>query len=237
MRGRHTDAAAYGLGVLDEPAEFEAHLRGCARCRELLEGFRPVTEALGRADRLGYLSPEDGGPGGRPGSRSPEDGGPGGRPGSPSPEDGGPGGRPGSPSPEDGGPGGRPGSPSPEDGGRPAPAGEPTGFGYPVPTRPGGESDSTTRDGRPAPGGAAYPPPAEESAQERKSGGFGRRRGAAAGPLLLLVLGVAVTAPRAVGPAVGKIRFASAASIVSPAQVVAGTGRELRDLPWPAGFQ
>jgi hypothetical protein len=189
MRARHTDAAAYGLGVLDDPAEFEAHLRGCARCRGLVDGFRPVTEALGQADRLGYLSPEDGG------------------------------------------------RPAPAGVGYPPPGA--TRSGHPLPgrpVRPGG--DSPARADHPAPGGeSAYPPPAGESVRDRKPGGFGRRRGAAAGPLLLLALGVAVTAPRAVGPAAGKIRFASAASIVSPAQVVAGTGRELRDLPWPTGFQ
>lgn len=193
MRGRHTDAAAYGLGVLDDPAEFETHLRGCARCRGLVDGFRPVAEALGQANRLGYLLPEDGGRGGRPlGGGDP-----------------------------------LPGRPWPGGDG-PAPADRPV--------RPGG--DSPAHADEPAPGGEpGYPPPAGESVQDRKPGGFGRRRGAAAGPLLLLALGVAVTAPRAVGPAAGKIRFASAASIVSPAQVVAGTGRELRDLPWPTGFQ
>ncbi|MBE1498472.1 hypothetical protein H4696_005572 [Amycolatopsis lexingtonensis] len=106
MRGKHRDAAAHGLGVLDNPAEFETHLRGCARCRVLVAGFRSVGEALAEADRLGYLP-----------------------------------------------------------------------RGYPLPD-----------------GGAD-------------------------------------------GPAGGKDRFASAASIVSPARVEAGSGRAPRDLPWSAGFQ
>ncbi|WP_439376918.1 hypothetical protein [Amycolatopsis lexingtonensis] len=117
MRGKHRDAAAHGLGVLDDPAEFETHLRGCARCRVLVAGFRAVGEALAEADRLGFLP--------RGGSR----------------------------------PGGS------------------AGPGYPLPD-----------------GGA-------------------------------------------VGPAGGKDRFASAASIVSPARVEAGSGRAPRDLPWSAGFQ
>ncbi|WP_290058089.1 hypothetical protein [Amycolatopsis solani] len=109
MTGKHRDAAAHGLGVLDDPAEFETHLRGCARCRVLVAEFRSVGEALAEADRLGYL-----------------------------------------------------------------PRG---GSGYPLPD-----------------GGAA-------------------------------------------GPAEEKDRFASAASIVSPARVVARSGRAPRDLPWSAGFQ
>ncbi|WP_103353301.1 zf-HC2 domain-containing protein [Amycolatopsis sp. CA-128772] len=60
MRGRHGDAAAYGLGVLDDPEEFEAHLRGCARCRGRVAGFTPVAGALAEAARLGYLPPGDG---------------------------------------------------------------------------------------------------------------------------------------------------------------------------------
>ncbi|WP_033263387.1 hypothetical protein [Amycolatopsis vancoresmycina] len=125
MRGRHADAAAYGLGVLDDPEEFEAHLLGCARCRGRVAGFGPVAGALAEAARLGYLPPGDG------------------------------------------------------------------------------------------------------AARRRK----------VAGPLLLLALGVAVTACCVARPATGKIRFASAASIVSPGQVVAGAGCAPRSLPWPAGFQ
>jgi hypothetical protein len=55
--------------------------------------------------------------------------------------------------------------------------------------------------------------------------------------VLLLGLGVAVTVGCAARPATARTWFASAASIVSPAQVVAGTGHDLRDLPWSAGFQ
>ncbi|GHG35289.1 MULTISPECIES: hypothetical protein [Amycolatopsis] len=155
MSGRKGEAAAYGLGVHDDPEEFEAHLRGCARCRGRVAGFTPVAGALAEAVRLGYLPPGDG------------------------------------------------------------------------------------------------------AARRRKSAGAAALRGPAAGPLLLLALGVAATTlagvrvaePPARGeaadamafcghrPAVGKIRFATAASIVSPGQVVAGTGSGPRSLPWSAGFQ
>ena len=135
MRGRQGDAAAYGLGVHDDPEEFEAHLLGCPRCRSRVAGFTPVAGALAEAVRLGYL------------------------------------------------------------------------------------------------------PPGEGAARRRNSSGVAGRRGMGAGPLLLLALGVAATALCAARPATGKIRFASAASIVSPGQVVAGTGRGPRSLPWSAGFQ
>ncbi|MEU4249251.1 hypothetical protein AB0F15_17750 [Amycolatopsis sp. NPDC026612] len=134
-RGRHGDAAAYGLGVHDDPEEFEAHLLGCARCRGRVAGFTPVAGALAEAVRLGYLPPGDG------------------------------------------------------------------------------------------------------AAGDRKSAGSGARLGPVAGPLLLVALSVAVTAICAARPVVGKIRFAAAASIVSPGQVGAGTGRAPRCLPWPAGFE
>jgi hypothetical protein len=135
MRGRRGDAAAYELGVHDDPEEFETHLLGCARCRGRVAGFTPVAGALAEAVRLGYLPPGNGAAGRR----------------------------------------------------------KPTEAGVP--------------------------------------------RGPVAGPLLLLALGVAATALCAVRPAAGKIRFASPASIVSPGQVVARTGRTPRCLPWPAGFQ
>jgi len=124
MRGRHADAAAYRLGVLDDPEEFEEHLFGCARCRALVTGFGPVAGALAEAVRLGRLP--RGGPSGR------------------------------------------------------------------------------------------YRPPGDGAAGKP----YARRRGSVAGPLLLLVLGLAVTALGATRPAPGKIRFASAAYIVSPALVV-----------------
>lgn len=135
MRGRRGDAAAYGLGVHDDPEGFEAHLLGCARCQGRVSGFTPVAGALAEAVRLGYLPPGDG------------------------------------------------------------------------------------------------------AARRRKSAGAAALRGPAAGPLLLLALGVATMALCAARPATGKIRFASTASIVSPGQVVAGTGRGPRCLPWSAGFQ
>src|SRR5437867_8501887 len=59
QKGKHRDAAAYGLGVLDNSGQFEEHLRGCARCRRLVAEFTPVSDALGRAVRLGYLPPGD----------------------------------------------------------------------------------------------------------------------------------------------------------------------------------
>jgi hypothetical protein len=135
MRERKGDAAAYGLGVHDDPEEFEAHLLGCARCRTRVAGFTPVAGALAEAVRLGYLPPGDG------------------------------------------------------------------------------------------------------AARRRKSAGAAALRGPAAGPLLLLALGAAAMALCAARQAPGTIRFASAASIVSPGQVVAGTGRAPRCLPWSAGFQ
>lgn len=155
MRAEHRAAAAYELGVLDDAEEFETHLRGCPRCRDLLTELHPVAEALEAAVRLGYLA----GPGG------------------------------------------------------PAPA----------------------RD-RPADRGG-YPPPSDGAARGPKPGGVSGRRGMATGALVLLALGVAVTAARAARPATARAWFATAASIVSPAQVVAGTGRDLRDPPWRAGFQ
>jgi hypothetical protein len=160
MRGwhpTHRDAAAYGLGVLDDPGAFEAHLSGCAHCRVLVAEFRSVTGALEQANRLGHL----------PRGRTPD---------------------------------------REEEAGFPGPA-------------------------------ESYPPPGEGAARRRKSCAVRDRRGSAAGPLLLLVLGVAVTALSAGRPATARIRFASTASIVSPAQVVAGTGAKLRDLPWRAGFE
>lgn len=135
MREWKGDAAAYGLGVHDDPESFEAHLLGCARCQARVAGFTPVAGALAEAVRLGYLPPDDG------------------------------------------------------------------------------------------------------AARRRKPAGPAALRGPMAGPLLLLALGVAAMALCAHRPAVGKIRFATAASIVSPGQVVAGTGRGPRSLPWSAGFQ
>lgn len=167
MKGKHREAAAYELGVLDDAEEFETHLRGCPRCRELLEGFHPVSEALEAAARLGYL----------PGSGSP---------------------------------------------------GGPAGAGDPAPAGSARERTGADR---------GYPPPGDGAAPGPKPGGFSGRRGMVTGALVLLALGAAVTAARAARPATARTWFASAASIVSPAQVVAGTGGDLRDLPWSAGFQ
>lgn len=58
-KGQHRDAAAYGLGVLHNSGQFERHLAGCARCRRIVADFTPVTGALERAVRLGYLPPGD----------------------------------------------------------------------------------------------------------------------------------------------------------------------------------
>jgi len=57
-RVKHTDAAAYVLGVLDrtEAHAFERHLRGCVRCGRQVAEFTSVEDALARAD-LRYLSP------------------------------------------------------------------------------------------------------------------------------------------------------------------------------------
>jgi len=65
MRGRHADAAAYGLGVLDDPEAFERHLLRCARCRARVTGFGPVAGALAEAVRLGWVS-RTGSPGSYP---------------------------------------------------------------------------------------------------------------------------------------------------------------------------
>ncbi|WP_284747517.1 zf-HC2 domain-containing protein [Amycolatopsis sp. RTGN1] len=198
MRSEHRDAAAYELGVLDDAEEFESHLAGCPRCRDLLTGFHPVSAALAEAARLGYL-PVGGSPGGGP----PPSGGP-----------------PGS--------GGSAGAGSPDS---PA-SGGPAAFG-------------ASSAGSPAPGGSArqrsgaagpdYPPPSVGAARRRKPCVLTGRWGPAV--VLLLALGVAVTVGCAARPATARTWFASAASIVSPAQVVAGTGHDLRDLPWSAGFQ
>jgi len=55
---KHTDVAAYVLGVLDrtEAHAFEKHLKGCARCGRQVAEFASVEDALARAD-LRYLSP------------------------------------------------------------------------------------------------------------------------------------------------------------------------------------
>ncbi|WP_372672161.1 anti-sigma factor family protein [Amycolatopsis kentuckyensis] len=220
MRAEHRTAAAYELGVLDDAEEFETHLRGCPRCRELLAELHPVTEALDAAVRLGYL-PNSGGPaGGFPA--------PGEVPAS------------GAGLPASGGssagevPASGPGLPA--SGG--SSAGEVPTSGPGLPASGGSSADSD-----PASGGAVpqpdtgYPAPSGGAARGRKPGVFSRRRGMAAGALLLLALGATSTVARAARPATARAWFATAASIVSPAQVVAGTGRDLRDPPWRAGFQ
>jgi hypothetical protein len=83
-------------------------------------------------------------------------------------------------------------------------------------------------------GGPGYPPPGDGATRRRKPCGL---TGRGTGALLLLVVGAAVTIGCAARPATARTWFASAASIVSPAQVVTGTGHDLRDLPWSAGFQ
>jgi hypothetical protein len=64
-KGKHHDVAAYALGVLADPAGFEGHLSGCARCRRELVSFGEVNGALAQAVRLGYLQPGDGAAQGR----------------------------------------------------------------------------------------------------------------------------------------------------------------------------
>ncbi|WP_409496149.1 zf-HC2 domain-containing protein [Amycolatopsis sp. cmx-11-12] len=58
---KHTDVAAYVLGVLDrtEACAFEEHLKGCGRCGRRVAEFAPVEVALARADPR-YLSPGGG---------------------------------------------------------------------------------------------------------------------------------------------------------------------------------
>ncbi|WP_410653495.1 zf-HC2 domain-containing protein [Amycolatopsis sp. cmx-4-54] len=55
---KHTDVAAYVLGVLDqaEAHAFETHLKGCVRCGRQVAEFASVEDALAKAD-LRYLSP------------------------------------------------------------------------------------------------------------------------------------------------------------------------------------
>lgn len=55
---KHTDVAAYVLGVLDqtEAYAFKEHLKGCGRCGRKVAEFSSVEDALARAD-LRYLSP------------------------------------------------------------------------------------------------------------------------------------------------------------------------------------
>lgn len=69
-KAKHTDVAAYVLGVLDqaEADAFERHLRGCVRCGRQVAEFTSVKGALAKAD-LRYLSPE-GGAAARPDGRS-----------------------------------------------------------------------------------------------------------------------------------------------------------------------
>lgn len=58
---KHTDVAAYVLGVLDqaEAYAFETHLKGCERCGHQVAEFTSVEDALAKAD-LRYLSPGGG---------------------------------------------------------------------------------------------------------------------------------------------------------------------------------
>ncbi|MFJ7219725.1 zf-HC2 domain-containing protein [Amycolatopsis sp. NPDC098790] len=213
MRAEHRAAAAYELGVLDDAEEFETHLRGCPRCRELLAEFHPVSEALGEAVRLGYLPG-----GGSPGGGAPESGG-----------------SSGAGSPVSGGSSSAasPGSSRSAGAGSPMPGG-PAGAGSPV---SGGSSAVDPASGTIRQPAAGYPAPSGGAARHRKPGAFSRRRGMAAGAFLLLALGAIPVVARAARPATARTWFASAASIVSPAHVVAGTGRDLRDPPWRAGFQ
>lgn len=62
-KAKHTDVAAYVLGVLDqvETYAFEQHLRSCVRCGRQVAEFTSVKGALAKAD-LRYLSPGGGAP-------------------------------------------------------------------------------------------------------------------------------------------------------------------------------
>lgn len=62
-KAKHTDVAAYVLGVLDqaEAYAFERHLRDCVRCGRQVAEFTSVKGALAKAD-LRYLSPGGGAP-------------------------------------------------------------------------------------------------------------------------------------------------------------------------------
>jgi hypothetical protein len=98
----------------------------------------------------------------------------------------------------------------------------------------GGPPASTGSSPRSGAAGPGYPPPGDGATRRRKPCGF---TGRAISSVLLLVVGVAVTVGCAARPATARTGSAVAASIVSPAQVVTGTGHDLRDLPWSAGFQ
>ncbi|MEV6910334.1 zf-HC2 domain-containing protein [Amycolatopsis sp. NPDC051071] len=58
---KHSDVAAYVLGVLDqaEAYAFEKHLKGCERCGRQVAEFTSVEDALAKADPR-YLSPGGG---------------------------------------------------------------------------------------------------------------------------------------------------------------------------------
>ncbi|MGW5743395.1 hypothetical protein [Amycolatopsis sp. NPDC003861] len=175
MSGRKGDTAAYGLGVHDDPEEFEAHLRNCARCRRRVAGFTPVAGALAEAVRLGYLPPGDGAARRRK---------------------------------------------SADSAARRGPAAGPLlllALGVAATTLAGVR--------------VAEPPARGEAADVTTLAGVRVAEPPARGEAAY------VTALCAHRPVVGKIRFASPASIVSPGQVVAGTGRAPRSLPWSAGFQ
>ncbi|MGW3958693.1 hypothetical protein ACWED2_02655 [Amycolatopsis sp. NPDC005003] len=175
MSGRKGDAAAYGLGVHDDPDEFEAHLLGCARCRGRVAGFTPVAGALADAVRLGYLPPGDGAARRR------------------------------------------------KSAGAAALRGPAAG---PLLLLALGVATTTIAGVR-----VAEPPARGEAADVTTLAGVRVAEPPARGEA------ADVTTLCGARPATGKIRFASAASIVSPGQVVAGTGRTPRCLPWSAGFQ
>jgi anti-sigma factor RsiW len=58
MMTRHSDVAAYALGVLDEGAHdlFERHLTRCARCRRELVEFDVIPRVLQRGAQLGLFA-------------------------------------------------------------------------------------------------------------------------------------------------------------------------------------
>lgn len=58
MMVRHSDVAAYALGVLDEGARnlFEGHLARCARCRRDIAEFESIPRVLQQGVQLGLFA-------------------------------------------------------------------------------------------------------------------------------------------------------------------------------------
>jgi anti-sigma factor RsiW len=58
MMSRHSDIAAYALGVLDEGAQelFEEHLSNCTRCRREIVEFDAIPRVLQQGAQLGLFA-------------------------------------------------------------------------------------------------------------------------------------------------------------------------------------